>query len=104
LPYDAAERSNYQYIVVEVGPESAATRDEIVASLRAVNILARRYFWPGCHRMQPYRDLYPEASLRLPNTELVAARVIVLPTGMAVDVARIEWIAGRVRKLAAGAG
>ena len=104
LPYDQAERSNYQYIVVEVGPESAATRDEIVASLRAVNILARRYFWPGCHRMQPYGDLYPEASLRLPNTELVAARVIVLPTGMAVDVARIEMIAGRVRWLANGAG
>ena len=102
LPYDESERSNYQYIVVEVGPESLATRDEIVASLRAGNILARRYFWPGCHRMQPYLELFPEDGLRLPNTETVAARVIVLPTGMAVDGARIERIAERIRMLAAG--
>lgn len=103
MSYGAAERSNYQYVVVEVAPESVATRDEIVASLRAENVLARRYFWPGCHRMQPYLEQFPDASRWLPNTEIVAARVVVLPTGMAVDVSRIEGIARRIRQLASGA-
>lgn len=103
LTYNEAERSNYQYIVIEVGPESAATRDQIVSSLRSENILVRRYFWPGCHRMQPYSTLYPESSRHLPNTEKVAARVVVLPTGMAVSVAQVKSIAGRIRKLAGGA-
>ena len=34
---------------------------QIVAALHAENVLARKYFWPGCHRMQPYR-----ASTRMP--------------------------------------
>jgi len=101
-PYDEAERTNYQYIVIEVGPESVATRDEIVASLRAANVLARRYFWPGCHRMEPYAGLYPEAGRRLPNTERIAARVVVLPTGQSVTVADVEAIAQRIRRLATG--
>jgi dTDP-4-amino-4,6-dideoxygalactose transaminase len=103
LPYNEAERTNYQYIVLEVGPESAATRDEIVDALRAANILARRYFWPGCHRMQPYATLYPDTADRLPNTALVASRVIVLPTGMSVTVEHIDAIAERIRRLATGA-
>jgi dTDP-4-amino-4,6-dideoxygalactose transaminase len=81
LPYDEAERNNYQYVVLEVSPDAPASRDTIVAALQAENILARKYFWPGIHRMQPYRDLYPHAGLLLPNTEAVAGRVIVLPTG-----------------------
>ncbi len=35
--------------------------------------------------MEPYRSLQPNASLLLPQTELKAARMIVLPTGQTVD-------------------
>jgi dTDP-4-amino-4,6-dideoxygalactose transaminase len=66
--------------------------------LRTNNVLARRYFWPGCHRMEPYRTLDPEAGARLPATELVAARVIVLPTGPAVGESDIRTIAAIVRE------
>jgi len=46
--------TNQQYIVVEVTAERAGlSRDEILAALRAENVLARRYFYPGCHRMAP---------------------------------------------------
>ena len=55
--YEESERSNYQYVIVEVdGPAAGLTRDELVGILHAENILARRYFFPGCHRMEPYRD------------------------------------------------
>jgi len=84
LAHDDRERSNRQYIVVEVEPEFGCSRDRIIAALHAENVLARRYFWPGCHRMQPYRDLFPWADAHLPHTNTVAERVVVLPTGMAV--------------------
>jgi dTDP-4-amino-4,6-dideoxygalactose transaminase len=82
LDYDKRERNSHQYAVIEVDDRCAANRDEIVAALHAENILARKYFWPGAHRMKPYRDLFPHARLVLPNTEAVAKRVVVLPTGI----------------------
>ncbi|MBB4200281.1 dTDP-4-dehydro-6-deoxyglucose aminotransferase [Rhodoblastus sphagnicola] len=102
LPFDDAERNNYQYVVMEVGPESHASRDEIIAALHAENILARRYFWPGCHKMKPYRDLFPHAGLVLPNTEAVANRVIVLPTGTTLPEGAVETIASVCRILQGG--
>jgi dTDP-4-amino-4,6-dideoxygalactose transaminase len=81
LTYDEAERNNYQYIVVEIGEGYPVSRDELMRILHAENIRARRYFWPGCHLMKPYGDLYPHAGLLLPYTKDVAERVIVLPTG-----------------------
>jgi dTDP-4-amino-4,6-dideoxygalactose transaminase len=93
IDYDPAERNNYQYVVIEVDPELCPrNRDEIVEALHAQNVIARKYFWPGCHKMEPYRSLQPNAGLLLPETERIAARVIVLPTGQTVEgetVARV---------------
>ena len=100
LRYDPDERANHQYVVVEVGDAFATRRDDIVAALHAENVLARRYFWPGCHAMKPYRDLFPHARLLLPNTEAVAGRVIVLPTGTAVGPQTIATIVDVLRQLA----
>lgn len=90
---------NCQYVVIEVASDCPATRDDIVAALHAENVLARRYFWPGCHRMRPYRDLFPHAGLVLPHTEAVADRVIVLPTGMTVGASDVLTIASVIRRL-----
>jgi dTDP-4-amino-4,6-dideoxygalactose transaminase len=93
MHYDDSERCNYQYLVVEVDESSAGlTRDELVRILHAENILARKYFWPGCHRMEPYRSTNPDGNRFLPETERVAARVLLLPTGASVsetDIARV---------------
>jgi dTDP-4-amino-4,6-dideoxygalactose transaminase len=94
------ERNNYQYVVIEVDEmRFRRTRDELVELLHAENVVARKYFWPGCHRMQPYAYEQPDAALKLPETEKVAARVIVLPTGQAIDdeiICRICAIIKRV--------
>lgn len=92
LPIAGHETRNYQYVVLEVGPSFPATRDAVVEALHAENILARRYFWPGCHRMKPYRELYPHAGLVLPNTMEVANRVIVLPTGTTLPAEAVATI------------
>lgn len=92
LAYDEAEANNFQYVVMEVRPDCPASRDDIVAALHAENVLARKYFWPGVHRMLPYRDLYPDAGNLLPHTLAVADRVVVLPTGTAVTPADCRTI------------
>lgn len=85
--YDEAERNNFQYIIVEVDEAKAGiSRDRLVEILHAENVLARRYFYPGCHQMEPYRSHYPHAGLLLPETEKLTQRVMSLPTGTAVDI------------------
>lgn len=104
IDYSPDRRNNYQYIVIEVDPAICPVdRDQIVAALHAENVQARKYFWPGVHRMEPYRSLQPNASLLLPNTERVAARIIVLPTGEVVDDRTIGGVAGIIRQTIAEA-
>lgn len=99
LDYDESQKNNSQYIVIEVAEECPATRDEIIQALHAENILARRYFWPGCHKMKPYRDLFPHAGLLLPNTQQVASRVVVLPTGTDISIDSVRTVASVIRVL-----
>lgn len=99
LSFDETEQYNYQYIVIEVGPEFPVARDEIVRVLHEENIRARKYFWPGCHGMKLFKELYPHAGLVLPNTEQVAERVIVLPTGAAMSHEMVELVVSVFRVL-----
>lgn len=90
LPYPTDEACNHQYVVLEVDEVAAGlTRDQIVAVLRAENCMARRYFHPGCHRMEPYA----RRPVRLPVTEALAGRTLVLPTGGGVSPQAIQRIA-----------
>jgi dTDP-4-amino-4,6-dideoxygalactose transaminase len=104
LDYDPSERNSHHYVVVEVDEGCAATRDDIVTALQAENVLARKYFWPGCHKMKPYRDLFPHADLVLPNTIVVAERVLVLPTGVNISAADIQIITDVIRVVAGNRG
>ncbi|MBC1224260.1 aminotransferase class I/II-fold pyridoxal phosphate-dependent enzyme [Nostoc sp. UCD121] len=98
LTYDETEKSNYQYIVLEIDQEiTHISRDELVKIFWAENILARRYFYPGCHRMEPYRSYFPHAGLLLPETESLGKRVLVLPTGTAVGTEEINKICQIIR-------
>lgn len=79
-------RHNWQYAVALVDEQRfGLTRDELVAVLTAENVLARRYFYPGCHRIEPYRTMLQDAGNSLPHTESICRDVLVLPTGMQLD-------------------
>ena len=98
IAYDEAERGNYQYVIVEVDDAAAGiSRDDLVRVLHAEKVLARRYFYPGCHEMEPYRSFFPHAGLLLPETERLTRRVMSLPTGTAVGPAEIEAICAIIR-------
>jgi len=104
LSHDLEERRNFQYIIVEVdAQQSGISRNALVQVLHAENVLARRYFWPGCHRVEPYRTLYPGAGRHLPCTEQVAEQVMALPTGTAVGEYEIAIIGDIVRTAVANA-
>ena len=91
--YNEKEKNNFQYIIIEIDDrKSHITRDQIMHILHKENIMARRYFYPGCHRMEPYRSYYPNSGLLLPKTEKVTDRVISLPTGTAINNDQIEKI------------
>jgi dTDP-4-amino-4,6-dideoxygalactose transaminase len=97
IDYPQNEINNYQYIAVEIDePEAGLSRDEVVAILHAENVLARRYFYPGCHRMEPYRSYFPNAGMLLPQTEALTSRIMCLPTGTGVDERGIRIICGLI--------
>lgn len=99
LEYNPAERNNFQYVILEVDPANCPkNRDKIVEILHLNNVIARKYFWPGCHRMEPYRTLYPAASKYLPHTEKVSGNVIVLPTGQQLDSHEVRKTCLLIRK------
>lgn len=98
LSFDHLEQTNWQYVVVEVdGTRFGTDRDEIVRRLHAAGVRARRYFYPGCHRMEPYRSMPRNQNLALPNTEQLCQRVLCLPSGTAIDEADIERVCQVVR-------
>ncbi len=95
---------NFQYIVTEIDADAfGLTRDELVAALRLENVCARRYFHPGCHRMEPYVGLSPRAGQTLPVTEILTDRVMVLPTGTAISTDDISRICRRISALSRNA-
>lgn len=95
---ESGDGSNAQYAIVDVESESLGmSRDDLQQVLWAENVLARRYFYPGCHRMEPYRSLLPPERWHLPVTERVAARVLSLPTGATVTLDDVRQVCELVR-------
>jgi dTDP-4-amino-4,6-dideoxygalactose transaminase len=93
---DEAEKCNYQYVVLEIDrDETIVSRDELMKVLYSENVLARRYFYPGCHRMEPYKARLTDLSL--PETDRIAERVLSLPTGTSLSPADISTICEIIR-------
>jgi len=91
--YDKSERNNYQYVVLDCsGADRNLTRDELLAVLQRENVFARRYFYPGCHQMEPYRSMYPSAAFRLRNTRQLVNRLLVVPNGTAISEDHVRTI------------
>jgi dTDP-4-amino-4,6-dideoxy-D-glucose transaminase len=93
LPFDERDGNNFQYIIIEVDASvSGIDRDALLGVLQAENVFARRYFYPGCHQMAPYRG-----GASLPYTEALSARVVALPTGTAVGSEDVDKICQIIR-------
>lgn len=93
IDYAPKEKSNYQYIMAEIDRNKTnLSRDNLHAILTAENILARKYFSPGCHRAEPYLTEQPDSGNHLPITEDLCDNVITFPNGTAVSRQEIDGI------------
>jgi dTDP-4-amino-4,6-dideoxygalactose transaminase len=85
--------SNYQYVVCSVDErEFGLSRDLLIEMLKAENVIARRYFFPGVHRSIPYAQELPQYLDCLPNTDSLCASCIQLPIGALVSAQAVERI------------
>lgn len=98
IRYDESEKNNFQYIILEIEPRlTDLGRDQFVKVLQAENVLVRRYFYPGCHRLEPYASYFPNAGLLLPETEQLTHRVMSLPNGTGVTDEQVAMICALLR-------
>lgn len=95
IPHDAGETYNYQYVIVEIDQTATGIgRDLLIELLRAENVVAKPYFSPPCHELEPYRS---RRSFHLPHTERLSASVLALPTGSSVSRESIRRVCDVVR-------
>lgn len=96
LPFEP-EQANCHHIAIAVDADAAGLdREALRRVLVAEKVLARRYFYPGCHRVPPYSERpLPE----LPVTDAALERCLSLPTGTAVAAEDVAAI-GRIVRLA----
>jgi dTDP-4-amino-4,6-dideoxygalactose transaminase len=100
VEYNEREKCNYQYVVIIID-ETITGIDcgTLVKLLHAENILVRRYFYPGCHLMEPYKSYFPHSKLMLPNTEKYSPRVMCLPTGTSIGGEEVGEISAIIKFL-----
>jgi dTDP-4-amino-4,6-dideoxygalactose transaminase len=95
--YPENELNSYQYMLVRVDESCPLTRDALMDILATHRIITRRYFYPGCHRLEPYRSRPAVAELSLPETDLLAGTLMALPTGHSLPEHMIPVIGGILR-------
>jgi dTDP-4-amino-4,6-dideoxygalactose transaminase len=89
---------NYQYVVVDVDlAQTGVSRDKLVEMLIDENVLAKKYFAPGCHRMEPYRARAEMTPRALPATERLCDRLFQLPSGSSIEADDISQIGALLR-------
>lgn len=99
--YDHLSHSNWQYIVLEIDESHfGLSRDQLHNFLESKNVRARRYFYPGCQDMEPYRSRGGIADGQLLRTEALCERVLCLPNGTAVSTSDVERVCSLIQSAA----
>ena len=87
----AGVKHNYAYLPVLFDPEVfSATRDDVFDALDAVNVGARKYFYPLVSDFACYRSVY--SSDRTPVAKRAASQVLTLPMYADLTLADVDRI------------
>ena len=93
---------NYAYLPVLVDPEAyGMTRDALYDALKALNIFARKYFYPLCSQFPCYTSLPSADPKNLPVAERVTRRILCLPLYGTLEEETVRTICAAVRELGA---
>lgn len=101
-PADHVPNNGYFSLEIDAD-EFGLSRDQVHRTLRAENILCRKYFFPLCSENEAYRHLPSADPARLPNAHRLAARILCLPLFGDLGMDNLERIAECVRAARAGA-
>lgn len=82
----------WTYYPIFIEDDFGKSRDEVLTYLNSQNIMARKYYSPGCHRLKPYAN-----GQNLPVTEYISDRVIALPLYADMRDEEMDYIADTLR-------
>lgn len=85
--------SNYQYVVLEVEEHFGRSQEDLMRFLQERDVIARRYFYPGMHRVPPYDT----TDWDVPETDRLCSRVLQLPSGDGIGGADIDRVVSILR-------
>lgn len=98
IDYPREEKCNFQYVVLKIDDKAAhLSRDRLCGILWAENVIARRYFSPGCHRMEPYKSCRSACATGLPVAERLSDNLLSLPTGTNMSCREIDTLCDVIR-------
>ena len=99
LEYPADDSNNYQYIVLDIDAAKAGVeRDVFLDLLAAENVLCRRHFSPGIHKMPPYRNGVKDPGA-FAGTDQLCARLMQLPNSQTMTETDVETICDLIRSM-----
>ena len=85
--------SSCQYFVIRIDErEFGASRNLVFETLKADNVLSRKYFYPLCSSYACYQDLPSAAAGRLPVASRIVEQVLCLPLYGTLGVDAVETI------------
>lgn len=97
-PDGPEDATNYQYVVVEIDPRQAGIdRDGLLAVLQAENVVCRRHFYPGLHRMPGEADAC--LGRDFPATEALAGRIMQLPNAQNMSADTVARVCELIRDI-----
>lgn len=82
VAFDESQPTSYKTILVEFTDDWPLTRAETLKLLNEEGALSRAYYWPPLHTK---KMLYPSVPARLPLTEVLGERYMLMPCGHLVD-------------------
>lgn len=92
-PMEPAQWPIWCYFPILIEPEFGKSRDEVLAFLISKEVMARKYYSPGCHRLKPYLN-----GQSLPVTEMISDSVIALPLYADMRDEEMNYIADVLRE------
>jgi dTDP-4-amino-4,6-dideoxygalactose transaminase len=87
IDYAKGEDSNYQYACLSVDEQQTGlSRDLLLDILWAENVIARRYFHPGIHRIPPFSETHSPLADTFRVTDELCHSLIQLPISSEISI------------------
>lgn len=92
------QKRNYSYFPIKISSGSKTSRDEVVNSLGADGVFARRYFYPLVNQFQSVARASRVGPLDLTSAETAAANIICLPIYPELNETDIQKVVQSLKK------